>query len=217
MRTLYEKCVPNIATTAALLFILPTVAININYLIAASEGFVPWCIPYWDSCTSISATGRHGTGFYFFKATMLPISLLYLHYWLQCSARLEASNNRQRWILYLGVFAVAALITYTLSLGAVGDNFQLIRRIGIIFFFTLTYLCQLLVIQRLDVLGVKNVVMQWQLRLCLLILGIGILTLCLDVLMSNYGDIEDAFEWVIALLVHINFLLATFSWKSLPE
>lgn len=79
----------NLAAAAVLLFILPTLAININYLIAAFEGHVPWCNPYWDSCTSISATGRQGTAFLFFKGTMLPLAFLYWYYWYQCSLRLR--------------------------------------------------------------------------------------------------------------------------------
>ncbi|MCG8412812.1 MAG: hypothetical protein MI746_01220 [Pseudomonadales bacterium] len=207
----------NIATTATLLFVLPTLAININYFIAASEGFVPWCIPYWDSCTSISATGRQGTAYYFFKATMLPIALLYLHYWFQCSDQLARFGHQKRTVRYLGLFAVVALVMYTVALGAAGDNFRLARRIGIIFYFTLTYLCQLLVVYRLDILNVKEPSQVWQLRLCLIILSTGVLTLFLDVLLSNYDDYEDAFEWTLALLIHINFLLAGWGWKNIDR
>ena len=217
MKSVFDKWTPNIVTSAALLFILPTLAININYFIAAGEGYVPWCVPYWDGCTSISATGRHGTGYYFFKATMIPIALLYLHYWLQCSARLERSGKHRQWIRYLGLLAVLALLMYVLALGAAGDSFRLIRRIGIIFFFCLTYLCQLLVIHRLDNPGVKRPGVLWQQRLCLLILGIGILTLFLDAFLSNYADYEYSFEWTIALLVHGNFLLAAHSWRQLDD
>ncbi len=209
----------NITITVAglLLFLLPSLVINVNYLIAASEGFVPWCNPYWDSCTSISATGRQGTAFFFFKATMLPLSLLYLYYWNQCARRLRGFGYERNTIRNLGFFAVAALVLYTLALGAIGDTFQLIRRIGIIFYFTLTYLCQLLVVYRLRTLGQKEVSQAWQLSLSLLILGIGVLTLFLDVLLPNYDDYEDAFEWNIALLVHLNFLLAAWGWHNLSR
>ena len=80
---------------------------------------------------------------------MIPMAFAYLMYW-------RASNNQLlRWgyskytIANLGMFAALALLVYTLVLGAVGDNFQLSRRIGIIFFFTFTYLNQLLIIYRL--------------------------------------------------------------------
>ena len=48
----------HIAPLALITGLLPLVCVHTTYLIAASHGHVPWCVPYWDSCTSISATGR---------------------------------------------------------------------------------------------------------------------------------------------------------------
>jgi len=212
-----QQPIIDLRISAALLFLLPSLAININYFIAASEGYVPWCNPYWDSCTSISATGRNGIAYFFFKATMLPISLLYLYYWNRSARQLRRFGYTSNTIRNLGFFAVAALILYVISLGAVGDNFRLARRIGIIFYFTLTYLCQLLIVYRLGVLKKKEDSQAWQLGLSLLILCIGVLTLFLDALLPNYDDYEDAFEWNIALLVHINFALAAWGWRNLGQ
>lgn len=208
---------PGLSSSAVLLFALPTLAININYGIAVSEGYVALCNPYWDGCTSISATGRNGTAFFFFKATMLPMSLLYFYYWSLCSKRLNRMGYEKQIIRNLGFFAVAALVLYTLSLGALGDNFRLMRRIGIIFYFTLTYLCQLLIVHRLGVLGQQDFSQTLQKLMCLFILGIGVLTLFLDVLLPNYDDYEDAFEWSIALLLHINILLAAWDWRFIEK
>lgn len=208
---------PGLSTTAILLFVLPTLAININYVIAVSEGYVELCNPYWDGCTSISATGRNGTAFFFFKATMLPIALLYFYYWSLCSKMLNHMGYEKQTIRNLGFFAVTALVLYTISLGALGDNFRLMRRIGIIFYFTLTYLCQLLIVHRLGVLGQQDFRLTLQKIMCLFILGIGVLTLFLDALLPNYDDYEDAFEWTIALLLHINFLLAAWDWRLLEK
>ncbi|MDP5070546.1 MAG: hypothetical protein NWQ45_06565, partial [Congregibacter sp.] len=33
--------------------LLPFMAVQITYLLSASYGFVQWCFPYFDSCTSI--------------------------------------------------------------------------------------------------------------------------------------------------------------------
>lgn len=203
------------ALWALLLATLPTLAINLNYLIAASEGYVPWCVPYWDSCTSISATGRHGTAFYFFKFTMLPIAGLYWLYWESAHRVLSAHGYRGGSIRILGRIAVFALIAYILALGAVGDSLQLTRRIGIIFYFTFTYLCQLLIIYRVNVMHMPISTGPWQLAMLLLILLIGLLTLVLDASLDNYDDMEDAFEWLIALLLHGNFLLAAAYWHRL--
>jgi len=85
----------DIARVALVLAILPTAVININYLIAASEGYVPWCVPYWDSCTSISATGQEGSAFFFFKSTMIPIAFIYLWYWKLADQALAETDTLQ--------------------------------------------------------------------------------------------------------------------------
>lgn len=203
------------ALWALLLATLPTLAINLNYLIAASEGYVPWCVPYWDSCTSISATGRHGTAFYFFKITMLPIAGLYWLYWETAHRVLAQYGYQGRSIRILGRIAVVALIAYILALGAVGESLQFTRRVGIIFYFTFTYLSQLLIVYRASTLPMQVSTGRWQLAMLLVILLVGLLTLVLDASLDNYDDMEDAFEWLIALLLHANFLLAAAYWRRL--
>jgi hypothetical protein len=50
--------------------------------LAYAAGLMPWCIPYIDSCTSISATGREPPAFFVFKALMIPAAMLLMAYWL---------------------------------------------------------------------------------------------------------------------------------------
>lgn len=203
-----------LSTSALAVGIAPIIAINLNYVIAASEGFVPWCNPYWDSCTSISATGRHGLAFIFFKATMLPIAALYAVYWHQLHAQLRRAGYLGNAILRLGYLSVLALCLYVITLGLVGDSFQLSRRIGIIFYFTFTYLCQLLAIYQIYTLNIRLTGLRLQLLLSILILCLGLLTLVLGIVLENYNDYEDAFEWNIALLLQLGFLLSWWGWRN---
>ncbi len=205
----------SIYTVALVLGIAPALVINLNYLIAAAEGFVPWCVPYWDSCTSISATGRQGSAFFFFKATMLPLAFVYLLYWRRVNQALNAAGYRSRTISTLGLISTVALGCYTIALGAVGDNFQLTRRIGIIFYFTFTYLNQLLTVYQIYKRRLPDPTRSMQLALCGVVLAIGLLTLGLDLALSNYDDYEDAFEWILALLIHLNFLFAAVGWRRM--
>jgi hypothetical protein len=205
------------ALWALLLATVPTLAINLNYLIAASEAHVPWCVPYWDSCTSISATGRHGLAYYFFKLTMLPVALIYWLYWQDAQRSLEQQGYTGRQIVLLGRISVIALLAYVLALGAAGDSLQLTRRIGIIFYFTFTYLGQLLILYQGRRLDLPTANSARQATLLFLILCLGLLTLLLDGLMQDYDSVEDAFEWNIALLLHANFLLAAIYWRQLDN
>ncbi|MEE4110897.1 MAG: hypothetical protein V2I24_16210, partial [Halieaceae bacterium] len=61
--------------------LLPFVAVHIAYLLAADAGQVPWCNPYVDSCTSISATGRQPPASFVFKGVMLPCAMLIAVFW----------------------------------------------------------------------------------------------------------------------------------------
>ena len=198
-----------------LIGVLPIVAINITYLVSASEGYVPWCIPYWDSCTSISATGRSGTAFYIFKATMIPAALLLIWYWVLAVRKLNRFGNTGHTILVIGIIGAIFLIVYTIALGATGDMSRFQRRIGIIIFFTFTYLAQLLFTYRVGKLALADPTRPIQLILCSTVLAIGLLTLILDFTLENYDDYEDAFEWVISLLLQCYFIVSHWSWKKL--
>lgn len=74
-----------------------------------------------------------------------------------------------------------------------------------------------LIVRRLGVLGQQDLSQTLQKLMCLFILGIGVLTLFLDALLPNYDDYEDAFEWSIALLLHINSLLAAWDWRFIER
>ena len=198
-----------------LIGVFPIIVINITYLVSASEGYVPWCVPYWDSCTSISATGRSGTAFFIFKATMIPAAILLMWYWILAARKLDRFGNTAHTIPVIGVIGAIFLIVYTIALGAVGDMFQLQRRVGIIVFFTFTYLAQLLFTRRVEKLALSDPTRPIQLTLCSTVLAIGLLTLILDVTIENYDDYEDAFEWIIALLLQCYFIVSHWTWKNL--
>ena len=195
--------------------VLPIVAINISYLVAASEGYVPWCIPYWDSCTSISATGREGTAFFIFKATMIPLAVLLMWYWICATRILTRLGNTGHSILVVGLIGAFFMIIYVIALGSAGYTFRLQRRIGIIIYFTFTYLAQLLFTYRCGKLDLVDSTRTMQLTICCAVLAIGLLTLFLDLTIENYDDYEDAFEWIISLLLQSYFIVTHWSWKNL--
>ena len=194
--------------------LLPIIAIHGTYLLSAWQGYVPWCFPYFESCTSISATGRHGAAFFLFKGTMIPAAVLLILFWylaskwlLQLGDEKAAANT----IFVLGMIGALFLIVYAVALGAAGDLLKLQRRIGVIFYFTLTYLSQLLLVWRMSKVIASEISRSWLLGLCVTALTIGIATLILDASMENY---EDAFEWILALLVHLYFLVMARAWKK---
>ncbi|MEM6709774.1 MAG: hypothetical protein AAF648_13415 [Pseudomonadota bacterium] len=128
-----------------------------SYLASASEGHVPWCVPHLQGCDSVSATGRHGWGYFLFKAFVLPAAGLLWFYWLLCAAWLEAldaSAGLRHSILIIGQVSAVALVLYVTFLGSEGDVYRALRRYGTVVYFGGTYLTQLLLLKALRDLAV---------------------------------------------------------------
>lgn len=198
--------------------LMPIVAIHLTYVVAATEGFVPWCNPYIDSCTSISATGRHGTAWWIFKAAMLPYAVLLVVFWRYAGdelARIGDTGRTPMMIRRMGTIAAIFLVVYTVALGAAGEYFQLQRRIGIVLYFSMTAFAELLYTWRLGKLEVPDRTRPFHLSICVSFLVIGLFSLYLDATLGDgYDDLEDAFEWVLALIMQCYFLVMFFTWKQ---
>lgn len=217
METAESRSVNFVRFVALMTGLLPIIAIHTTYLVSAIQGHVPWCFPYFESCTSISATGRHGAAYYIFKGTMIPAAVLLMLYWYLTAHWLRQigdSRGAGRAIFVIGSIGAIFLIVYTVALGAAGDDMRLQRRIGIIFYFTLTYLSQLLLVWRIGLIRPHEPTRAILYALCATALIIGLTTIGLDLSISNYDDYEDAFEWILALLVHIYFLVSVYTWKN---
>lgn len=216
----------NVRLVALLAALLPFAAVQLTYLVAASHGLVDWCFPYLDSCTSISATGRKPPASYLFRATMLPAAVVLMGYWWLNYIWLghlqrQRGNSRQpanRWMLVLGIVACIGLVLYVTVLGERGDAWRSQRRVGTILFFSFTFLAQLLMLAQLSSLQPAKV-SKWPLTamrtLLVTLLLLGLLTVVLDAWDEQYYEsVEDAFEWVLSLLLQGNFLLGYIVWRQ---
>jgi TRAP-type C4-dicarboxylate transport system permease large subunit len=217
----------NVRLIALLTAILPLLAVHGTYLVAASHGQVEWCIPYIDSCTSISATGRNPPASYLFRATMLPSAAIMIVYWWFNYAWLNALHRKRGdfasrtnlWMLALGVVACLGLILYITVLGESGSAWARQRRIGTALFFSFTYVAQLLFLRQLHQLRsqlrqVPDFLLRAMLATSVLLLVLGVMTLVFDAWDELWYDtVEDAFEWNLTLLLQVNFLLGYFVWR----
>lgn len=189
---------------------LPLVTIHLCYLIAANAGDVPWCLPYGIDCVSISACGREGLQYSVFKALMIPTAVIFGWFWLRCNAWLDCFNvdrSARRMIMtVMGLIAAAGLIFYTLALGAIGDEYRVVRRTGVICFFGFTYLAQLQLISviknhqplRQQLGGYFNTMRS----IGVVLLALIIASVSLSAWDSQFYDrIENAFEWTVTVLL----------------
>jgi Frag1/DRAM/Sfk1 family len=215
----------NVRVVALVAALLPFFAVQLTYLVAASHGLVDWCNPYIDSCTSISATGRKPPASYLFRATMLPSAVVMMGYWwlnyVWIGSLRDRSGSNQwlnSWMLWLGILANVGLIMYVTVLGERGDAWATQRRVGTILFFSFTFLSQLLLLAQLRRLHLERVnvrLLNAMWTVCSALLFLGVLTVVLDAWNEAwYESVEDAFEWVLSLLLQSNFLLGYFVWRQ---
>jgi hypothetical protein len=198
--------------------LLPLVCVHLTYLIAASHGHVDWCVPYWDSCTSISATGRELPEKLVFKLLMLPAGLCAFAFWWIAGHWLRITcGSASRAMVALGSIAALFLLLYVVALGESND-YRWARQTGIILFFSLTYVAQLIFLVRIARLQFRAApvqrVFRWQAGAAGLLLAIGILSVVLDATYAAYDSIEDAFEWVMMLLIALQFCSHYPLWKA---
>lgn len=214
----------NTGQLALLVGLLPVVAINLSYVIAAAAGTVPACIPYIDGCTSISATGRQPPASWLFKPALYTTALAMGVFWLRAGHWLtslgEPSRRYRLALLWVGVIGALALVVYVYNLGIAGDMYKLMRRYGINIYFGFTFLAQLLLANRLyrlaESAGNKAlfVIARAMIGLCLLLLIIGLYSIPARYFIADHTVMERVLEWNFALLMHGWFFLA---WLGLKK
>lgn len=215
-----------IYTLAWTVALLPLVTIHVSYLIAASMDHVPWCVPYWDSCTSISATGRQLPEKIWFKLGMIPAALLSMCLWfLAYNWRNNLGPTRFVKTLHAmpvtGILAGLFLLLYTLALGVEGDTYRMLRRTGITLAFAFTFMAQLLLMRLIgehaghqeDYRLLRYC--RWMLALIVVLLITGLASVVLDAMLGEgYESMEDAFEWNLALLLNAVFIVLALAWTE---
>ena len=200
-------------------------ASNSVYLLSAYEGFIPWCIPYIDGCTTISQAARSGNSIFIYRATMIAYAVLLLWFWIYAQQWLNLlyghTTKAARVILWLGIVAAIFLIIYIDFLGTTGEVNRFMRRYGIMVFFIFTPLAQLIMLrQHYNISAskpksaIKSGVLYYQLFVLLLMLIIGIISITLDVTQNKTYESENIVEWNFSLLLTLYFSGMIFIWKD---
>ena len=91
------------------------------------------------------------------------------------------------------------------------------RRIGTILFFSFTYLAQLLLVAQLyrlrELLPAAGSLPRFMLATCAVLLLLGLVTVTWEALdEATYTLVENAFEWLLSLLLQFNILLGYLLW-----
>jgi hypothetical protein len=204
--------------------LLPAIGVHVSYLLAAQFGHVPWCFPYIDSCTSISAVGRESPESYIFRATIIPTAVFMMVYWRLSFEWLRTLGSHMttwnRVMLYLGLAASIGLILYATVLGSVGQEFRVQRRVGVTIFYICTFVAQFLMTGQLaalvksqpSVIPVRiSRLLAW---ICAAVALLGLTSLSLWAFYDGHNRVDDAFEWVLTLLLQLHILVTYFAWRD---
>jgi hypothetical protein len=207
--------------------LIPLVAVFSSYWIAANTANVPSCNPFFDGCTSVSATGRYPPASYLFKGAMLPQSIVLSCYWLFNVAWLRAltitAGQVPRNTFIVGIFGVAGslfLILYVTFLGSQEPFYEFMRRYGVYMYFLLNVLAQIVLASKVlpvaRQLGMQRLVNLTKLQLVLawFPFALGALNLTLKAVLENSDAAENRIEWIFAMQMQLFFIVSYFAWKE---
>ena len=129
--------------------LLPIVSVNLAFLINIGAG-MEGCMPYWEGCMSVSKGVRTGPGLALFKIAALPSAIAMALCWMHtggflCGQKL-ASASKRRTIVWMGVTGAIFSLVYATWLGTEGEIYKWMRRYGVVFYFGMTGLAQLLLV-----------------------------------------------------------------------
>ena len=188
-------------TLSRIIFLVPVFTVVISYLFSLFGGYVEWCFPLLDGCTSISKVGRYGVAFYLYKIFIIPSVILMIIFWYQVNKYIKKSNL----LFFLNLTSCIFLIIYLFALGFEGKIYRFMREIGIFVFFILSPVCQALLVFVISDNKIRSKLPLKTLLSMYLLFVVGYL-LILPLDNSNY---ENVIEWNFAFLIFLFFPLFT--------
>ena len=189
-----------------IIFLVPIFTIGISYIISAFFGYVEWCLPIIDGCTSISKVGRYGISFYLYKIIVIPSVILMMYFWLK--VYLDIYKNL--FLLVLSLMACVFLIVYLIALGFDGPIYRFMREIGIFAFFVFMPICQIWI-----TISTPSEIIKTKFFLYLLILlFIGFYFLYFYILPMDNDNYENIIEWNFAFGIFLFFPIFAYSIRE---
>jgi hypothetical protein len=199
--------------------LIPVLAVHVAFWLSVRDGHVPFCMPYFEGCTSISRAARYGLGNHVFQFLMLPCAVLQALFWASARGWLRMVHADPRAgssLPWLGLVAGAFLILYANFLGTEGEIYQLLRRYGVIVYFAMTYLAQLALLHRLPGLPLPRAMLPLAMAVCVAMLVLGLISTWASASITE-RDLKDAvenvLEWNLGALLTAWFLLMAWLYR----
>ena len=191
---------------ASIIFLVPIITISISYVISAFYGYVEWCLPIMDGCTSISKVGRYGISFYLYKILVIPSVILMIHFWL----KVYSDVYKNIFLLLLSFIACIFLIIYLIALGFDGPIYRFMREIGIFAFFVFMPICQIW----LAISTPSEIIKSKFFLYLLILLFIGFCFVYFYILPMDNDNYENIIEWNFAFGIFLFFPIFAYSIRE---
>ena len=192
---------------ALIIFLVPIITICISYVISAFYGYVDWCLPIIDGCTSISKVGRYGISFYLYKVLVIPSVILMIYFWLK--VYLDVYKNI--FLLFLSFIACIFLIIYLIALGFDGPIYRFMREVGIFAFFVFMPICQIWLTASAPKESLKTKFFLY----LLILLFISFCFVYFYILPMDNNNYENIIEWNFAFGIFLFFPIFSYSLRKI--
>ena len=192
---------------ALTIFLIPIITISISYVISAFYGYVDWCLPIIDGCTSISKVGRYGISFYLYKVLVIPSVILMIYFWLK--VYLDVYKNI--FLLILSFIACVFLIIYLFALGFDGPIYRFMREVGIFAFFIFMPICQIWLTASAPKESLKTKFFLY----LLILLFISFCFVYFYILPMDNNNYENIIEWNFAFGIFLFFPIFSYSLRKI--
>lgn len=206
---------------ALLAGLLPLLASYISYAISVYTGQAELCNVFLEGCISVSRAARKLPALMIFRAIMIPGAVMMIAFWYLALRWLRQTNDIGRVgppaMSTIGMIGGVFLIMYATYLGTDGDVYRLLRRYGITIFFAFTYLAQLMLARRIQILKqARKLKIPTTLYRLLVIMGVVLLLLGLASIPIQHAfdlsTVDNAIEWSFGTLMCGYFVLYFFAW-----
>ena len=208
--------------------LLPLVVVHLCYVLSATAGLIPQCVPYLEGCTSVSSSGRYGAAYFLFKAGMLPAAVLIGAFWWASRHWLlglgDDDGPALKALVWTGIVAAVFLILYSVFLGSRGDFYNLMRRFGVTVYFGASYLAQLILLSRLarlrraGRLSLPGWIVPALLGLAIALIlvglaGIPVTHLVPEDIRPGKHRLQNTIEWNFCLLLVASYGIYWWAWR----
>src|SRR5690625_587765 len=130
-----EKTTITLAPLAWASALIPLITMHLCYVVSAHADIVPWCLPWFEGCTSISRASRSEAAYFIFKGAMLPAVVHIMLYWWCNRLWITQLGGKARGWWWLGIVAAGLLILYTVAFGHMGESYHWLLLFGVVGFF----------------------------------------------------------------------------------